>query len=357
MKDIKIMYIANFTLEPYFSFCIKKAFASINVIPKLICVNYDEYVNHLTDLQDTYCILICLSFEYLFPNTIIDVISGETTQNGIVDEALQKCKSLYDTIKLHSNSPVFWVGFEDYSFYRSKVGNVLSIVNCIIENVNLFLYTYLDKEDTFIDFKRLIADIGIDNAISYKNKYRWNSPYSKIILSRLSNEIVKCYLAKQGLSKKCLVLDCDNVLWGGILSEDGIEGVKLGNVGTGRLYQDFQRFLLSLYYHGVILTVCSKNDESDVLKMFREHSGMVLGEKHISYFCCSWDNKVDGIKSIAESLGIGLDSIAFIDDSIFEIEGVKAIVPEVVSIQFTRDTIFNSISCFNLKAPPHNPPS
>lgn len=154
----------------------------------------------------------------------------------------------------------------------------------------------------------------------------------------------------KGITKKCLVLDCDGVLWGGILSEDGIEGIYLGSSGFGRRFQDFQRFLLDLYYHGVILAVCSKNDEADVLRVFREHSGMILKEQHIACFKSNWKNKPDNIKMIAQELNIGIDSIVFVDDSLFEIEAVKAILPEIVTIQIKNNMTYDAFSCFNLRS-------
>lgn len=146
------------------------------------------------------------------------------------------------------------------------------------------------------------------------------------------------------------MLDCDNVLWGGILSEDGIEGIHLGNSGLGREYQDFQRFLLNLYYHGLILTVCSKNDEYDVLRVFREHSGMLLREEHIACFKINWNDKPANIKAIADELNIGTDSMVFVDDSIFEIEAVKSVLPDVTVIQYDRELMYDKFSCFNLKS-------
>lgn len=145
------------------------------------------------------------------------------------------------------------------------------------------------------------------------------------------------------------MLDCDNVLWGGILSEDGIEGIRLDGSGLGREYQEFQRFLLMLYYHGVILTVCSKNDEPDVLRVFREHSGMLLKEEHIACFKANWNDKPTNIQMIADELNIGTDSMVFVDDSPFELEAVKSVLPEVTTIQYERDSMYSEFSCFNLK--------
>ncbi len=163
-------------------------------------------------------------------------------------------------------------------------------------------------------------------------------------------EVYKQYLIQTGKTKKCIVLDCDNVLWGGILSEEGIEGIHLGDSGFGREYQDFQRFLLNLYYHGVILTVCSKNDEYDVLRVFREHNGMLLQEEHIACFKINWHDKPTNIKAIANELNISLDSMVFVDDSIFEIEAVKSVLPDVTVIQYDRELMYDKFSCFNLKS-------
>lgn len=114
------------------------------------------------------------------------------------------------------------------------------------------------------------------------------------------------------------MLDCENVLLGGTLSDDWVESIRLENSGLGREYQDFQRFLLNLYYNGVILTVCSKKDDDDVLRIFHEHSGMLLREKHIACFKINWNDKPANIKEIADELNTGTDSIVFVDDSIFK---------------------------------------
>lgn len=136
------------------------------------------------------------------------------------------------------SSIVIWLGFEDY--YDAERFNFGSnpMFEGLIDKINLFLYNLI-KEDLYIDLKRLIASIGIKNAYDIKGKYRWNAPYTKALIEVAFKEIHKQYIAEKGITKKCLVLDCDNVLWGGILSEDGIENLKLAGSGFGRLYQDF----------------------------------------------------------------------------------------------------------------------
>ena len=102
-------------------------------------------------------------------------------------------------------------------------------------------------------------------------------------------------------------------------------------------------------YHGVILAVRSKNDESDVLRVFRDYTGMLLREEHMSLCQCNWNIKSDNITNISQSLNIGLDSIVFVDDSIFEIGSVKTILPEVTTVLYQRDPIYGELPCFNIK--------
>ena len=219
-----------------------------------------------------------------------------------------------------------------------------------IDRINVILNESIEENDTYVDLKTIIAKLGIERAFDNKGKYRWNTPYSRDLLQEVASEVHKQYLICNGITKKCVVLDCDNVLWGGILSEDGIEGIQLGNSGLGRPYQEFGRFMLNLYYHGIIIAICSKNDKSDVLRVFREHDEMILREKHIACFCVNWDNKAYNIKAIAETLNIGLDSMVFIDDSDFEVQAVKMLLPEVTAIKYERDSVYGELSCFNLKS-------
>ena len=317
----------------------------------MITVLYDEYAGEeiVSEIAGADLVLVVLNFAAFYPDCINNIYSGRVTSDEIRTDATQKSKELFMFLKERTLSPVIWFGFEDYGYqYEALIGTV-DIGRGLIDGINMELHKLITESDIFVDLKRLIAGIGIRNAYSSKGKYRWNAPYSKALIIALCEEVLKQYLIYTGVTKKCLVLDCDNVLWGGILSEDGIEKIQLGE-GLGRPYQDFQRFLLTLYYHGVILTVCSKNDETDVLNVFREHSGMILKEEHIACFKVNWNNKPDNIRKVSEELNIGLDSIVFVDDSEFEVQSVRAMLPEVTSILFNRDTICAQLSCFNLES-------
>ena len=344
----RVLMISNISIGSYWKINTNKRGNSSNAEMQIDYIQYEEYQDSIDKIQIADATVICLNFETLYPNILTDVPSGEKTYEGIIKDCSRRCTELYAFIKSNSCGPVIWFGFEDYYFTQySSYGSLLAL-HRIVDQLNLLLDDLL-KEDTFVDFKRLIANIGIKNAYDIKGKYRWNNPYTLDVVNSIIDEVNKQQLISMGITKKCLVLDCDNVLWGGIISEDGIENLKLAGSGFGRLYQDFQRFVLSLYYHGVILAVCSKNDLSDILTVFREHSEMVLKEEHITCFQVNWEDKSRNIKTIAEKLNIGLDSIVFVDDSLIEIGAVKAMLPEITTILFERDMGYDQFSCFNLK--------
>lgn len=344
----QITSLTNICFEPYLRTFVKERFSCPPYDTQINSISYEEYRDNIEDIKFSDLIVVCLNFEMLYTDLSNEISSGRVTYEVIKDDCIDKCRNLYSYIKNHSNALVIWLGFEDYYFPHSNNYGTLLSFEGLVDQLNLALNDML-KEDTFIDFKRLIASVGIRNAYDTKGKYRWNAPYSKELIRLMANEIYKQYLIATGNTKKCLVLDCDNVLWCGILSEDGIDGISISSSGLGRPFQDFQRYLLDLHYHGVILAVCSKNDESDVLRVFREHTGMILNEEHIAFLKCNWNNKPDNIKDISESLNIGLDSIVFVDDSVFEIESVKTMLPEVTTILYQRDSVYDGLSCFNLK--------
>jgi len=138
--------------------------------------------------------------------------------------------------------------------------------------------------------------------------------------------------ALKNLTRKCIVLDLDNVMWGGIIGEDGTEGIQLGNDSPGNAYKDFQRALLSYYNRGVLLALNSKNNPEDALKAIREHPHMLLREKHFAATRINWQNKVQNMTELAKEVNIGLDSMVFIDDNPREREQMKQALPQVLVV-------------------------
>lgn len=143
--------------------------------------------------------------------------------------------------------------------------------------------------------------------------------------------------AQTGRFKKCLILDLDNTLWGGIIGDDGIENIQIGNLGIGKAFSELQYWIKKLKNRGIILCVCSKNTESIAKEPFENHPDMVLREDDISVFMANWDNKADNIRLIREILNIGFDSMVFIDDNPFERNMVRENIPEITVPELPED--------------------
>jgi FkbH-like protein len=154
-------------------------------------------------------------------------------------------------------------------------------------------------------------------------------PYAPDALPMLARHTVAALIARLGLSRRCVVLDLDNTLWGGVIGDDGLEGISLGGGTAGEAYQDFQVALKELTGRGIVLAVASKNDHEVALRPFREHPEMVLREGDIAAFVANWGPKSDSIRAIADQLSLGLDSFVFLDDNPYERAEVRRALPQV----------------------------
>jgi len=138
--------------------------------------------------------------------------------------------------------------------------------------------------------------------------------------------------------RKCLVLDLDNTLWGGILGEDGLEQLRLGPTPEGRSYWEFQKEIRALFDRGILLAINSRNDLSAVLKVLREHPHMILREEHFAAIQANWEDKASNIRVIAKTLNIGTDSLVFLDDDPFNRALVRRELPEVLTVELPADS-------------------
>ena len=151
-------------------------------------------------------------------------------------------------------------------------------------------------------------------------------------------QVARLVAAGRGLSKKCLVLDLDNTLWGGVVGDEGIEGIVLGQgSGQGEAFVEFQRYCKGLSARGVLLAVCSKNDEANALEPFARHPEMVLRVGDISCFVANWRDKAENLREIAETLNIGMDSLVFVDDNPVERELIRRELPMVAVPEMPED--------------------
>jgi FkbH-like protein len=156
-------------------------------------------------------------------------------------------------------------------------------------------------------------------------------------LWELARAQVRFLAPSKGLTRKCVVVDLDNTLWGGVVGEEGLAGIKLGKDSPGSEYVEFQRYLASLADRGILLAVNSKNNLDDVMEVFRDHPEMILTEDSFATMRVNWLPKTGNLVSIAEELNIGLDSLVFVDDNPHERELVRQLLPAVATPELPAD--------------------
>ncbi len=156
-------------------------------------------------------------------------------------------------------------------------------------------------------------------------------------LIHLVNEWLRLLIPLSGMTRKALVVDLDNTLWGGVVGEDGIDGIKLGSEYPGAAYRALQRALLDLSRKGILLAICSKNNPEDAMEVLEKHPGMFLRPSDFAAMRINWNDKPQNLREIAAELNIGVDSIAFLDDNPSERERVRSVLPEVLAIDLPQD--------------------
>jgi FkbH-like protein len=187
----------------------------------------------------------------------------------------------------------------------------------------------------------------VDHLAALRGRLAWSDPrfyyYAKMpcasqYLADYAHSVASLIAAQKGRSRKCLVLDLDNTLWGGIVGEDGIAGIRLGQGDPeAEAFVDFQRYVKALGGRGVLLAVCSKNEDSTAREVFDRHPAMVLKLSDFACFMANWNDKAANLRVIATQLNIGLDSLVFVDDSPAEGDLIRRLLPEVAVPEMPDD--------------------
>ncbi|MGM9694873.1 MAG: HAD-IIIC family phosphatase [Alloprevotella sp.] len=205
-------------------------------------------------------------------------------------------------------------------------------------NFSLMLRCREWKDFYVCDLAALQAKMGRDNMFDAPLYALTEMVLTADAAATVAARITDIVAAAEGKLKKCLILDLDNTLWGGTVGDDGWEGIELGGgMGLGKIFCEFQLWAKKLRQRGIILCICSKNDEEKAKEPFEKHPEMMLRLEDISLFTANWENKADNIRHIAETLHIGLDSMVFIDDNPFERQMVRSFLPEVTVPEMPED--------------------
>jgi FkbH-like protein len=189
-----------------------------------------------------------------------------------------------------------------------------------------------------LDVAGLAETVGLSN---WHSPSEWNLaklPFAQSYLPLYADHVCRLIAALCGKSRRCLVLDLDNTLWGGVIGDDGLKGIRVAQGDpVGEAHLDLQRYALSLRERGVVLSVCSKNEDDTARMPFRCHPDMLLREEHFAVFQANWSDKATNIQAIADELALGLESLVFVDDNPFERALVRKNLPQVAVPELPED--------------------
>jgi FkbH-like protein len=309
--------------------------------------DYGSWANELINSDPESIMLIVLFLEDLYNQDINKVEEIKKNLLGVLNLIEQRLKK--------SNKPTI------ISASYLEVHNLVqsSKKNPITKKVYFWFLSSLEelglvyKSLYFIDLDNEFSKIGKNLCLDKRNWYLASSHISNkglAILAKTAFRLLnRCFLAPH----KVLVLDCDNTIWGGVIGEDGIHNILLGEDGLGKVYQDFQRAVKKINNQGVLILLASKNNESDVWEVFNNHQLMVLEKKDITAYRINWKEKYKNIIEMSKELDLGLDSFVFWDDSPVERDKMKINLPEVFTID-TPAEVFKwpeyliNLDCFSI---------
>ena len=290
---------------------------TINMIEKELRQNYLIYIPNGYDTWISEIFNKTSSLFSFLPEAIVVLLDG-TEFNGYVDINKVKEKlllyqnALNNLIHSFENIPIFisTIDFRESkikSYYERKTYFSLSeywydsIQKIVEENKNVSVLDIFDK----------IIEIGRTNFYSNKMWYLGNMPYSKIGIYTVVNEINNALSSAFSSRKKIIVLDLDNTLWGGVIGEDGLDGIELSRHKEGARYYDFQMCFQEMKKRGVLLAISSKNNLNDVEEVFEKHPDIALKKDDFVSMKINWNNKADNIKSIEAELNLTEGSFSF----------------------------------------------
>jgi len=343
LPPLRLGILRNFTIEPLLPI-LKSEIARMGFFPCMTVGGYDAIATEVLDSESAFfhsqpdIIIIAQWLEAIAPAFVTRFVSfSEQALGAEVQRIVNAHVALVRAVRQRSNVPILLNNFPfpDYP--------AMGILDAQQEHLQTHTMLHLHQEllrhvrqvsDVYIvDYAHLMARTGTQQGYSERHWHIGKMPFSRHALASFGMEYVRFVRALKGKSFKCLILDCDNTLWGGVVGEEGINGIALGPTYPGSCYLSFQREVLNLHDRGVVLALCSKNNERDVLEVFERHPHTVLRAEHFATWQINWDDKAMNIRRIVEQLGIGMDSVVFADDSAHEIGLVQSQIPEITVLQ------------------------
>jgi FkbH-like protein len=262
-------------------------------------------------------------------------------KTSFANRHIEEVSSLYRAITNKSKCKVIYFNLveTDDSVFGNYANKTSSSFLYQVRKINFELMNLSQQhKNLFInDIASLHNTLGAAFCTDPKIYVTTDLIFSLDFLPIIAKNITDIILSVAGTMKKCVILDLDNTLWGGIIGDDGMENIQIGELGIGKAFTALQMWLKQLKQRGIILAVCSKNDETIAKEPFEKHPDMILKLSDIAVFVANWDNKVQNINYIQSILNIGFDSMVFLDDNPFERNMVKTHIPDITVPDLPED--------------------
>lgn len=333
-------YSANF-LEPY----IKNSGFKFSVNINSDFPDFDQIEKNLFEKKffkkKKQIIFISFLLDYLLEDLTYKHFSLSRRQKkNKIFFVIERIKRIIDLIQKNSNSKIVILNFPNFflDFNKFSDQSIMPFLSSVVSELNLEMNNMVKKlTNCYIyDFSSYITKHGSKNFFDETKSRLAFIPFSIFGLNKTANIIARCSNALSSKIKKCLVVDLDDTLWGGVLGELGPDNIVLNDTYDGLKYISFQKKILSLKARGILLAISSKNNISDVKEVFKKNKNLILSLKDFSSLQINWNDKATNINKIAKDLNIGLDSIVFFDNNPLEREWVKKKLPEVSVIESSK---------------------
>lgn len=329
-KAYNIGVLANVTVNS-FKEILEYSCRVNNIEPNIEIGNFDNIVQDSSKFYQKD--LLIIFYDTL---NIIDNIDGyfeDLTEESYINykqKIITELSIIFENLK--STTAVIFNTFSD-AYYPSSILVSLK-VSLFVEELNKYLIDFAPSNFTIVNIDKIYSKVGIQQCIDKRFYLSSKAPYTLKFFKAYVSFIENLILKNNGKLKKALIFDCDNTLWKGIIGEDGIENIEMSPLAIpGMFFSQIQQLAVYLSKKGVIIGLCSKNNEADVQEVLKNHKDMVLKEENIVISKINWGDKASNLRAIARELNISLDSLVFIDDSSFEINLIKEQLPEVLSLQ------------------------
>ena len=262
-------------------------------------------------------------------------------QGALAIDEIEKIKNIYTTLTDKLKCRVIFYNYTeiDDTVFGNFSNKIESSFLFQLRKLNYDLMVLASKMDNLflIDLSSIQNQVGKTNFFQTSVYINTEMVLSIDALPRVASRTIDLINTLNGRFKKCIILDLDNTMWGGIIGDDGLENIQIGSLGIGKAFSEFQYWVKKLKNRGVIVAVCSKNTESIAKEPFEKHPDMVLRLDDIAVFMANWENKADNIRQIQSVLNIGFDSMVFLDDNPFERNIVRENISDICVPELPED--------------------